>query len=355
MKKLLITLTMCVLLLGMMGSAVLAEADKLELEEAIDMVLAQNLELKLEKLNLEKAELQYQKKKASNLLEQSKYSELEAEHSLASAENTYQNVFDNLVSKTIQQYTDIRLSVLNLEIMEKRVKLEELMLEEAKAQYEIGDIGTIELLEQENSCKDTEFNLETAGDDYQQKLKEFKTLLGMDELNSSLAEFNQPSIWEVTEKEAVETAVDKSINLQLQKDQLQLAEIDLKRARVSASALDIEIAELSKDAAEVRLKQTREDIINSVEKTYYQFKQAVKKMNLQEERLTEAQEKYELRQKQYDAGLITKKDVLQYEINLLEAEHDYRSARASYYLNEQSLRQAMNLETGVFADDKGQE
>lgn len=242
-----------------------------------------------------------------------------------------------------------------MEKIENRVKLEELMLEEAKAQYEIGDIGAVELLEQENSYKDTQFSLETAGDDYQQKLKEFKTLLGTEELESSLAALEQPSLWKITEKEAVETAIDSSINLQLQEDRLELTEIDLKRANVSASTLDLKIAKVSRDAAEVKLKQTREDIFNSIQKTYYQFKQAVKRMNLQEKRLTEAGEKYELRQKQYDAGLITKKEVLQYEINLLQAKHDYRSAIAGYSLKEQSLRQAMNLETWVFTHEKPDE
>lgn len=56
-KKITVSLIMCLVLLVTIVPVVAAESDELGLEEAIEMVLEQNLELKLEKLNLEKEKL----------------------------------------------------------------------------------------------------------------------------------------------------------------------------------------------------------------------------------------------------------------------------------------------------------
>lgn len=355
LKRRFIGLVLPIMLTVIPMTVIGAEARKLDLKAAVNMGLEQNLDLKIEELNLEKAELEYRKKKANNLLSQSRYSELEAKYTLAAAQNTYQNVHDNLVKNIIQQYTNIWLSELDLEIKDRKVKLEKLLLEAAKAHYEIGDIGSIDLLEQENAYKDAQFNLEIARDDYQRSVKEFKTLLGLNEIKPVLAGLEPPRVWAVTEEQAIHTALENSIELKLKNEEVELAELDLERAKISAPELDRRIKEVALEIARTEKESIQEEIINSTQQVYYQLKQAVKKMNLKKESLTEAKEKYNLRKEQYKAGLIAETEVLQYEVNMMETEYQYKSAIADYYLQEQSLRQAMNLELGVFMNDNPKE
>lgn len=351
MRKLLNCIALIILVMSVSLPVVSAEVKNLDLESAINIAKEQNLELKLATLNLEKAKLEYQKKKANNLLNQSRYSELQAEYNLNVAENTYQNTINTVINNTIQQYTKLWLYNLDLEVKEKKVEVEKFLLEEAKAQYEIGDIGSVDLLEQENTYKDAEFALETARDDYQQNLREFKTTLGLTETEPVLADLKHPEVWQITEKEAINAALENSIELQLKGEELELARIDLERTKVSSAELDKELKKIALELSQVDKEKTKEDIINSVQEAYYQFKQAVKNMGLKKERLTEAQEKYRLVQKQYEIGLLTITDVLQYEINMLQAEYEYKNAIASYYLEEQSLRQTIGLQSEVFANE----
>jgi len=327
-----------------------ADVRSLDLQLAVELAVKQNLNLRIEELNLEKSKLNYEKQKASNLLNQSRYSELQAEYNLAVANNNYNNVYDNLVKNTVSQYTNLLLKKLDLEIKEKNLALEKRKLAEARAKYNIGDIGSVELLEQENTYKDAQFNLETARDDYQQSIKEFKTLIGCKASELEIIDLESPQVWEIEEKKALNTALKNSIELELKNKKLELARIDKKRSEVSAPKLDKQIKEISYKVALLQKENSREEIVNSTQETYYKFKQVVKNMKLKKERLAEAQEKYKLRKKQYDAGLITKIDVLQYEVNMMETKYQYHSAISNYYLQEHSLKQTMKLETGVFSN-----
>lgn len=351
MRKLLNCIALIILVMSVSLPVVSAEVKNLDLESAINIAKEQNQELKLATLNLEKAKLEYQESKANNLLEQSRYNELEAEINLRSAQNTYQDTNYQVVNNTIEQYTSLWLSGLDLKIKDKKVELEKRLLEEAKAQYQIGDIGSVDLLEQENAYKDAQFNLETARDDYLQSIREFKTTLGLGEEELVLSDLEYTGSWQITEDEAVNIALEKSVNLQLKNDELKLTKIDLERAEVFSAELDKKIKQIAVEIARVEKESTREEVINTTREAYYQFKQAVKNLELKKERLTEAEEKYNLRKEQYEAGLITSTEVLEYEVNMMETKYDYLSAIADCYLKEQALRQKMNQEFGVLVND----
>lgn len=347
----LVGLLVLFMLLGISWIVAAEEVIKIDLNSAVDMALKSDLDYKIATINYEKSKLEYEKKKANYLLQQSRYNELEMKMSLKSAENTYQNTRDQLVNDIISQYSNLWLASLDLSIKEKNLKLEDLRLKEAKAQYEIGDIGSIDLLEQENSHKDAQISLENTRDDYQQDKKEFITILRLDNKELQLSDLEYSDSWQVTEEEAVKTALKNSINLSLRADQLELAEIDLERARVSAAELDIKIKEKSVEAARLEKEKAREELNNSTQSAYYQFKQAVKKTGLNKERLISAEERYKVIKEQYKIGLITSIEVLEYEINMHQAKYNYLSSIADYYLKEHALRQAMGLKSGVLADE----
>jgi len=354
MKKISLFFVIVFVITSLSTVAIAEESMEMNLQTAVNMAIECNLDLKIEDLNLEKANIDYQKNKANNLLTQSKYNELQADYQLATAQNTYQEVYDNLVKSIIQQYTNIKISEQDLLIKEKDVELERLLSEKSKAQHEIGDISSIDLLEQENSYRDAVFNYETASDDYQQMLKEFKSALGLNNTKLDLEYFDKITIWEITEKETLEKALETSIELQLKEKEVELASIDLKRANVSASKLDKNNKELALEKVKLEKMNSEEEIRNETQEIYYNFKQAIKKMKLKKERLIESKEKYNIRQKQYEAGLITSSDVLQYELNMMQAKYQYMAAIADYYLQEHSLKERLNLKTGVFVNDSNE-
>ena len=355
MKKLFLLFLISIFFLG--GTVLGAEEGKeieeqsqkfdIDIKTAVDMVLKENLDLKIASLNLKKAELEYKKREASNLSSQSQYSEKEAEYSLASARKNYEDTYNNLIHQVIDIYSKVWLQELDLEIKEKQVQLEKKLLKEARAQREIGEIGRIDLLEAENAYKDAQFNLETSRDNNVQYLRELQTVLGIGKKDFKLTAFKAPHVWDITEEKSLEQALNNSEELKLQNKALELASLDLKKAEVTASRLDREIKEIELKKTEISKKNTRETIKNNSRDQFYQFRQSQKQMNLKEERLQEAREKYNLQQQQYEAGLITSTEVLQYEVNMKQAQYNYLSALADYYLREFSLREVMNMEIDV--------
>ncbi|HQD04123.1 MAG TPA: TolC family protein [Halanaerobiales bacterium] len=314
----------------------------LDLDTALSMALANDLNFRIATINYERSKLEQEKREANYLLQASRYNELEMEMSRISLENNYRNTVNNLVSRIINEYSSLWLAGLDLEIKEKSFLLEELRLEEARKQYEIGDIGSISLLDQENSYNNAEFNLAIARDDYQQRIKEFSRQLDPLEGELELAGLTYREKWPLSEAEALEIALANSTELELARLELVLAEIDQERAGISAAELDKKIKEKALEVARLELEKRKEEFLGKVRDAYYQYQQAHKRIQLNEERLQGAEERYRIREKQYAAGLISKIEVMEYELNLLQARYNYYSSIANLYQAEEGLRQILN-------------
>ncbi|MDI9479173.1 MAG: TolC family protein [Halanaerobiales bacterium] len=339
------------LLLSFSWSLAAGERVLVDLDTAILAALENDLSFRIAVINYEKNRLEQEKREANYLLQVSRYNELEMEISRISMENSYRNAVNSLINSVIKEYADLWLAGLDLEIKEKSFALEEMRWQEALKQYEIGDLGSISLLEQENSYNNAAFNLEIARDDYWQRKKEFSRKLPTVEGELELAGLAYIEEWEISEEEVMEIALENSTELELAQARLLLAEIDLERAELSAAELDRKIKEKSLDTARLELEKSREELLDKIRQSYYQFKQAVKRIRLSEERLKGAEERYRLREQQYAAGLITRMEVLEYELNLLQARYNYYTAIAGYYQAENNLRQNLNLQTGVFLNE----
>ncbi|QTL98746.1 hypothetical protein GM661_12605 [Iocasia frigidifontis] len=334
--------------------SVMAHGNKIErmnLQKAVEIVLIENLELKTAEYNYEKARLEYKKAVANNLTEQSRYNELEAEYDLEEAEKEYKDTRDSVIGTTIQQYIDVWLNKLNIKVKEKTVAAEKRLLEQYQAQHKIGDISSIDLLDQSNTYNDACFELEKIKDKYTQSLRQFKMTLGLEGSEFKIEALEKPEVWDINEETAIETALENSLELQLSKKEEELAEIDEKRAGISSSALDIKIKGLAAKISHLGTEDIKDNIITSTQESYFEFKQAVKDIELKKERLAKDKEEYGLIKKQYDAGISTRTDVLQYEASILETEYNYKEAIANYYLTEHDLLEALCLETGVFMDE----
>lgn len=350
-------MVVCLLLVVTFGAFTVhaEEVQKLSLEEVLVTVLEQDTELKIAKLNLENAKLEYQKNKANNLLNQSRYAELSAEYDLANAEKTYQQVYDKIVADTLQLYTNVVLSEMNIEIENKSVTLEEQLLAEVKQQVEMGDKGTLDLLQQKSDTSNAIFTLEKVKDTYQQNVKELQSALSSQANLAGLVKVKYPIYWEITETTAIHTALENSINIQLKEKHLELAEVNKERMDVvSTSNLDKAMIENKLKIASMEVEQAKEDLSSSVQKKYYEYKQAITKLELDKENLKESNENYRITKEQTEAGLKTQNDLLQAEINLLEKEYQYQQTLFDYYMKQLALKQAMEIEVVIndFTENK---
>src|SRR6056297_2933538 len=177
-KKYKISVLVMVLIL-LFTPTMFAGTVELNLDKALEMTLKDNLSLKIAQKNLENKEIQYEKSQAENLLRQSNYNELQAEYSYLNAKKSYIDTANNLLNQTVQQYTNILLQQNNLEIVKKQITLNERLLDETKAQYEVGEKSQLDILEQQIELNDFVQQKEELNNQYEQLKTELKVHLGI--------------------------------------------------------------------------------------------------------------------------------------------------------------------------------
>jgi len=327
------------------GGLFAAETKEMNLSQAINLALENNLNLKIANLDLENAQIDYEKTKANNLLTESRYIQLQGDLGLLQAKDNYTQTRNQVIIDVVQKYLQLNQAKKNITTKSKETELEKNLLEEVKAQVKAGHKGSLDLLQQENNYYNTVFNLEKANDDYQQSFREFKLELGLnnqEEEEFNLVEVDYPKVWEIGEEEVLKKAIENSFALELRKRQIELAEVDLERAEVTASPeLDLQKLKNNVELANLTYEKTQKELNNSIKKQFYTYKQAINSLDLSQQNLNQAQENNNIIIEQVKAGLKTKNDLLSAEISLLQAEYNLKSAILSNYMNKLNLQQLM--------------
>lgn len=352
-KKYKISILVMVLLL-LFTPSILAETVELNLDKALEMTLKDNLSLKIAQKNLENQEIQYEIKKAENLSNQSNYNELQAEYNYLNAKKSYVDTANNLLNQTVQQYTSILLQKQNLEIVEKQITLNERLLSETKAQYEVGEKSQLDILEQQIELNDFIQQKEEITNEYEQLKTELKVHLGINRDNEiKLSSLSEPEMINLSEQEISETALNNSWDVKLNELNLELAEVDKKRKEiVTSSELNKQLTDITVETAQLQLEKQKEDIKNSARNYYNQLSNLESNIVLQKDKIEQARENYEILKEQNNAGLITKNDLYQGEISLLQAEQQLFSSFMNYYNQAQQLENFLYPTEGVLEDEK---
>jgi len=318
---------------------------EIDLSLAVNLALTDNLNLKIANLDLENAQIDYEKTKASNLLTSSRYIQLQGDLGLLQAKDNYTQTRNQVIVDVVQKYLQLNQAKKNIMVTDKKVELEKKLLEEIKAQVQSGHKGNLDLLQQENLYQNAVFNLEKANDDYDQSFKEFKVELGVvnqGEEELVLSVIDSPQVWEISEEEALKRAIENSFTLELSKRQIELNEVDLESAEVAASPkLDLQKLKNNVVLANLNYDKTQKELNNSISKQFYTYKQAINSLDLSKQNLNQAQENNSIIVEQVNAGLKTKSDLLSAEINTLQAESDLESTILNYYRSKLTLQQLM--------------
>jgi len=352
-KKYKISVLVMVLIL-LFTPTMFAETVELNLDKALEMTLKDNLSLKIAQKNLENKEIQYEKSQAENLLRQSNYNELQAEYSYLNAKKSYIDTANNLLNQTVQQYTNILLQQNNLEIVKKQITLNERLLDETKAQYEVGEKSQLDILEQQIELNDFMQQKEELTNQYEQLKTELKVHLGINRNNEiRLSKLSEPEMIELNEQKISEIALENSWEVMLNDLNLELAEVDRKRKEiVSSSELDKQLTDITVETAQLQLEKQKEDIKNIARDYYNKLSNLENNIKLQKDKIKQARENFEILKEQNNAGLITKNDLYQGEISLLQAENQLYNSYMNYYNQVQQLEHFLYPTKGVLEDEK---
>lgn len=318
------------------------ETKEMNLGQAINLALENNLNLKIANLDLENAQIDYEKTKANNLLTESRYIQLQGDLGLLQAKDNYNQTRNQVIIDVVQKYLQLNQAEKNITSKNKEVELEKRLLEEVKIQVNSGYKGSLDLLQQENKHNNAVFNLEKANDGYHQSFREFKLELGLNnqgEEEFNLVEVDYLKVWEIGEEEVLKKAIENSFTLELRRRQIELAKVDLERAEVAASPeLDLRKLRNNIELANLNFNKTQKELNNSIRKQYYTYKQTVNSLDLSRQNLNQAQESNGIIIEQVGAGLKTKNDLLSAEISLLQAEYDLNSAILNYYTTKLTMQ-----------------
>jgi outer membrane protein TolC len=110
----------------------------MNLSQAINLALENNLNLKIANLDLENAQIDYEKTKANNLLTESRYIELQGDLGLLQAKDNYTQTGNQVIIDVVQKYLQLNQAKKNITAKSKEAELEKNLLEEVKAQVKAG-------------------------------------------------------------------------------------------------------------------------------------------------------------------------------------------------------------------------
>ncbi len=336
------TILFLVLFFLFSGGLLAAETKETTLSQAINLALENNLNLKIANLDLENAQIDYEKTKANNLLTESRYIELQGDLDLLQAKDNYSQTRNEVIIDVVQKYLQLNQAKRDIASKSKEAELEKNLLEEVKAQVKAGHKGNLDLLQQENKYNNTVFDLEKTNNDYHQSFREFKLELGLsnqEEEEFNLTEVDYPKVWHIDEEEALKKAIENSFILELWKRQIELAKVDLERAEVAASPeLDLRKLRNNIELANLNFSKTQKELANSIRKQFYAYKQSINSLDLSQQNLNQAQENNSIIIDQVKAGLKTKNDLLSAEISLLQAEYNLNSVILNYYTTKLTMQ-----------------
>ncbi len=333
-----------------------AEQEIVELipSETIERALEHSIDLKIARLELENAEIEYEKTQAEELSTQSRYDELQAELQMDQARESFQGQKRGTIISITEMYLEILTSREEIEILEKQKQLQKRQLEVTEAQYEAGYTGRMSLAGAEHAYENAQIELEYSRRELEHKIQEFRDEIGLiDDVDFKLAEVEQPAVMDYSREETVNMILENDFSLEVDQRQVELNEVSLERARVSGvSRLDEKQLENNLELANLNLEQNTRRIKNQARSQFNSFQRTAEQMRMSEKSLEQEQENFKITEEQYRAGTRTENELLSAEIDLLEAENRLNGAIINYLISELNLMQSMGLDLGRVYDEQ---
>ena len=349
MRKRLLLVVFILIFIPNISFAVTKEVD---IGQAVDLALEENLELKNSKLNLENAKLDYKEEKLENLLADSDYLKLKNEFNLAQATEKYNQTRNELVVEITELYFNTLLAQERISLKEKEVKYRGLDLAEVKQEVQSGYKNELDLYEAKIENNKAEFALKDQIIEAEQLLEQLKLKLNLGiEANLELEDVEYSDFWEIASKNAIEKAKNNNLHLELKRKSKELSILEIKRAKAdSTSSLDLERIENKKKSAQYEYQDFINNLEDSVQQEYHNLQSAIEELTITKDKIEQFERRFEAASERRERNLISQVDFLEIEIELLETETNKLTAVRNYYLSKLELQNLIGSEIEVSAD-----
>lgn len=323
------------------------ESIKLNLPQAVEMALANNLEFQKAGYQLKNAEIDAKRNEAENLLTQSNLLERQNELLLIQEKEQYQQKKEDLIIQVVDEYLQLKLAQKDLQVKEKGLELEKNTLEYIKVQAKAGYKVELDVLEQSNEYYDALFSFESAKLDYQQLLGNFRVTLGLNSKSQfELVVINTPGFKEIELDEALQKGRQNSVALQMNKLEIDLASLELEKSKVSDTP-EIDLNKLENNLAITNLDYqiAQQNLDYQIQSQWQNYVKTKNDITLSQNSLNQIKENKTIISNQVKAGLASEDEELSAIIGVLEAEYRIASSVRNYYnalLNLQSIMGNLN-------------
>ncbi|HOP94756.1 MAG: TolC family protein [Dictyoglomaceae bacterium] len=333
MKKFLLIM---IIILGMLSTIYSQSVKILTFDEAVNIALQNNKDLLVEKINFDNANLDYENKKKdpTTLVLSLKQSELSAKLGKVKYENTKLQVIQSVRSA----YFSVLEAEAQLKLLQKQLDYYKEQFNAVKIKYQVGNATAVDVQEAELNYLSAQNSLVSGENSLSNAWSQFWQVLGISPIeNIQLQEpslvtfnFNLDELFNIAQ-ENLPSIVQAKNNVELYELQVKLYDNDY------TPKADLISAKNSLDSAKMTLEQTLNSTKLSISQSLDQLNLSLKNIEIQQKNLDLAQENYKIAQIRFDAGLITKIDLMNTEINIISAENACYSALHNYWKNLDTL------------------
>lgn len=347
MKQKLCSLVLLIVFLASGVTPVLAESvQELKFSQAVELMNENNIALKIAELNLEIAEIDYEKAMASNLMSGSQQSKMQAEHNLERAQNSYRTSKRNNYLEIFRAYTNVLSAQRTLEIRELERTIAENDYTIMQEKVRIGDAGRLDDLQEMNRVEAAKRAELTAKQTLAETTRQLLRLVGLssDTTLHLSADFTLPDL-DLRLEESIQLGLENSFNLWEQKSSLELQERQLQTAKIDGTApIDVRRAELNIAISRLNLEQEEANIVENITSAYHSLVDSRARLESAERDWEIAQETYSIYHQQKELGLITEMQLLQHKISLLNSQNSVEDAKVAYLSNYLQFHHLLGLD-----------
>ena len=353
MKKNLVILVFLLFVIMVIANMQIAaqESIKLNLPQAVEMALTNNLEFQKSGYQLQNAGIDFKKDESENLLTQSNLSERQNESLLIQEKEQYQQKKEDLIIQVVDGYLQLKLSEKDIQVKENKLKLKKNTLENIKVQVKAGYKVERDVLEQNTEYFDALFSSESAKLAYQQLLGNFRMTLGLaSNIRIELTNIGLPNFKEIDLKQAIQEGRKNSVELRIKTWEIDLASMELEKSKVSDTP-EIDLNKLENNLAMTKLDYqiARQNLDYQVQSQWQNYVQKKNDIILSQKYLEQIKKHKAIIGNQVKAGLASEDEELSAKIGVLESEYQLASSIRNCYsalLQLKSIMGNLNKEIG---------
>lgn len=341
-KKLSFILIIVALLFG----NITASARDVSFETAVNLLNEQSIALRIAELNLEIANLDYNRAVASNLMTDSEYSRLQAEHNLARAQNTYKTSKDSNFLEVFRKYTDVLAAERNVEIRQIEYVVAQHNYKVVQEKVRMGDASKLDDLRELNRLESAERTVESAKNTLAESIRALKSTLNLQAVDAlTLTTVFALPKFELSLEQSLELALENSFDIWDRESSLTLQEMQLQKSRIDGTApIDLKRAELNLEIARLNHERSLEDLSERITSSYQGLGQNRARYTSAQRELEIAKDSYAISKQQAEIGLITEIQLLESRLSLLRAESSLEDALVAYTISQIQFEQLIGME-----------